>query len=65
MMVDWTQVLIAAITTAGSVASGFFAWRARRSAKHASSSADRAREASERPPVGFVSLVPPSDGERR
>lgn len=66
--VDWTQVLIAAITTIGAVLSGFFARRAGRHSKRAGLSADRAVEASLRPPGGVVgasewaSLQPPGGG---
>lgn len=49
-MVDWTQVLVAAITTLGAVASGLFASRARRHSKRAALSADVAVQASLRPP---------------
>lgn len=52
MQVDWTQVLIAGITTAGAVLSGYFARRAGRHSKQAAVSADRAVEASLRPPGG-------------
>ena len=56
---DWTQVLLAAITMIGTVMSAFFSARARSHSKDAdaysrvaSTSADRAVEASLRPPGG-------------
>lgn len=48
--VDWTQVLVTLITTAGAVLSAVFAARAGRHSKQAAVSADRAVEASSRPP---------------
>jgi hypothetical protein len=49
-MVDWTQVLIAAITTLGPVLSAYFASRANKHAKSAAKAADRAEVASLHPP---------------
>jgi ABC-type molybdate transport system substrate-binding protein len=51
-MVDWTQVLLAAITMIGTVTSAFFASRAGRHSKRAKASADVAVAASLRPPEG-------------
>jgi hypothetical protein len=63
--VDWTQVLLAAITTIGTVTSAFFATRAGRHSRRAKASADVAVEASLRPPVvpasEWASLQPPRD----
>jgi hypothetical protein len=56
--VDWTQILITLITTAGTVLSGFFAARSRRDAGKAAASADRAVAASMRP-AGVVLTDPP------
>lgn len=47
--VDWTQVILAAITTAGSIASGYFARSAHKSRRKAAASADIAVQASLRP----------------
>jgi hypothetical protein len=49
-MVDWTQIAVTAITTLGGVLSVFFAQRAKAHASDAAVSADRAIEASLRPP---------------
>jgi hypothetical protein len=59
--IDWTQIVIAAITTAGTVLSGFFAARSRRHAGQAAKSADRAVEASLRPGRELVTDPPPSE----
>jgi len=50
MQVDWTQVLLALIAMVGSVASAFFARSAGKHSKRAAVSAERAVEASLRPP---------------
>ena len=50
--IDWTQVLLAAITMIGTSLSAFFSARARTHSKSALASADRAVEASLRPPGG-------------
>jgi hypothetical protein len=56
---DWTQILVTLITTAGTVLSGIFAARSRRHAGQAAQSADRAVEASLRP-AGGPTEPPPS-----
>jgi hypothetical protein len=58
--IDWTQIVITAITTIGTVLSGFFARRAGRHAGQAAQSADRAVEASMRPARGVLTDPPPS-----
>lgn len=62
-MTDWTQITVAAITTAGGVVSAVFASRSRSHATLAARSADRAVEASLRPPPS--SEVTPVDGSAR
>jgi len=47
---DWAPVIVTAITTLGTVLSGYFASRSRRHERRAAASADRAVEASMRPP---------------
>jgi hypothetical protein len=59
--IDWTQIVITAITTLGTVLSGLFAARSRRHAGKAAESADRAVEASMRP-AGVVFTDPPPSG---
>ena len=59
--IDWTQILVTAITTAGTVLSGFFAARSRRHAGRAAQSAERAVEASLRPGRELVTDPPPSE----
>jgi hypothetical protein len=49
-MVDWTQVLVTAITTLGAVVSAIFAARAGRHSKSAAVAAEKSVEASLRPP---------------
>jgi hypothetical protein len=51
--VEWTQVLLAAITTAGSVATAYFARSAHKSRRKAAQSADIAVQASLRPAGGM------------
>lgn len=48
-MVNWTQIILAIITTIGTVASAVFASRAKGSAGNALVHAEAAREASLRP----------------
>ncbi len=50
--IDWTQVLLAAITMIGTTLSAVFAARAGGHSKNATAAADRAVEASLRPPGG-------------
>lgn len=50
---NWTQIIITAITTLGTVLSGVFAARSRTHAGRAAVSADRAVEASMRPARDF------------
>jgi Na+(H+)/acetate symporter ActP len=57
--VDWTQVLLAAISMLGTAVSAFFSSRAVRHSKRAAVSADRAVEASLRPPAEILSSMPP------
>jgi hypothetical protein len=65
MTVDLTQVLLAAITMIGTVTSAYFASRAGRHSRRASASADRAVDASMRPPIvgasEWASLQPPRE----
>lgn len=68
LTVDWTQIVVTAITTAGTVLSGYFAAIARSHSREAdaysriaSTSADRAVEASMRP-AGVVFTDPPPSG---
>jgi hypothetical protein len=47
---NWTQIIITAITTLGSVLSGIFAARSKSHATEAAKSADKAAASSFRPP---------------
>lgn len=50
--IDWTQILLAVVTMIGTTLSAVFSARAGRHSQNAASSADRAVEASLRPPGG-------------
>lgn len=61
--IDWTQVLLAAITMIGTTLSAVFAARAQGHSRTAATSADRAVEASLRPPPAVVVSSMPPRGE--